>query len=102
MDESTVWFGRAFCTVGKERSEYVAGYRSAIFTFSCLASTVLDCVAMVIEEASENELHVKGFEYLMQKEYMDREPSSYEIELEEQLPSYPVQFKNVHFALADT
>jgi len=63
---------------------------------------LLDCVAMIVEEASDNELQVKGFEYLMQKGYMDREPSSYEMELEGQLPTYPVQFKNIHFALADT
>ena len=97
-----MWFGRAFCTVGKERSEYAAGHRSAIFTFSCFAPTLLDCVAMIVEEASDNELDVKGFEYRMQKQYMDREPSSYEMELKGQLPTYPVQFKNVHFALVDT
>ena len=101
MSEAT-WFGRAFCTVGAVREEFRSGHRGAVFSFACRAPTVLDCVAMVREEAVENSLDLKGFEFIMQKDYMDREPSGYEQELEERLGEYPVQFKNVHFFMPDT
>ena len=96
------WFGRAFCTVGASRPEYATGHRGATFTFACAAPTLLECASLVCSEAVENQLEVRGFEYLMQEEFMDRDISPYEVELAEQLPVYPVQFKNVHFFLPES
>ena len=102
MDKKTIWFGQAFCTVEKNRSEYASGHRSALFVFCCCAPSLIDCVAMIAEESAENNLCLRGFEYIMQKDYMDRELSPYELQLENQVHIYPTQFKNVHFALPDT
>ncbi len=95
------WFGKAFCTVGEDCPEYLAGHRSALFVFAASAPTLLECVALVDKVSNDNQLHIVGFEYLFQKEYMDRELSIYEQQLESALDSYPVQFKNVHYALPD-
>jgi hypothetical protein len=91
------WLGKAFCTVDRARPEYKQGHRGAVFVFACIADTLQSCVESITNEMVEHDLTLRGFEYLMDSEYMDRHLSEYEQELVERLRNYPVQFENVHF-----
>lgn len=56
---------------------------------------------MLVTECADLSLCLVGFEFLFDKNFMDREPSDYEIGLIEQLPAHPVQYRNIHFFKAD-
>ena len=96
-----VWLGKAFCQVSPTREEYKMGHRGAVFVFACLAANLKQCVSQIVDESAENELILAGFEYLMRRDMMDREPSEYEEELTQRLKSYETQFENVHFFRPD-
>lgn len=97
----TVWLGRAFCTVSSENEQYRGGYRGAIVVVACQAADVVESCQRISAELAENKLNLRGFEYLMDKDHSDREISEYEVGLIERLPSYPVQFENVHYFKGD-
>ena len=92
-----VWLGKAFCELSPTREEYKLGHRGAVFVFVCLAADLKQCVSQIVDESAENGLMLAGFEYLMRRDMMDREPSEYEEELIRRLKSYKTQFENVHF-----
>jgi len=96
-----VWLGKGLCTLTPENDQYRAGHRGAIVVFACRAKDIVDCCRQVAGEFAEHQLILNGFEYLIDQEHIDREISTYERELIDQLGSYPVQFKNVHYFKAD-
>lgn len=85
-----------------ERAEYQQGHRGAILVFACSADTPRDCVSLITTELSENGLTLRGFEYMMDSDYIDRNLSEYEESLVAELKTYPVQFRNVHFFAPDS
>jgi hypothetical protein len=100
--QTSIWLGKAFCAVGQDRMEFRDGYRGAVFVFCCLANDISDCVELIFKESNENKLWITGFEYLFEREYLDREISEYEKQLISRLDAYPVQFEHIHFFLPDS
>jgi hypothetical protein len=101
MDDNSVWLGRAFCSVAKENPEFAKGNRGAILNFACSAPSIEQCTQLLANEMTRIELELRGFDFLFQKEYLDREPSEYEAGLVDKLNTYPVQYHNVHFFKGD-
>ena len=99
---SKQWLGRADCVLPDDHPKRQEGYRGALMTFACLASDIGSCVKLLQNECLENNLVVVGFEYLFNRDYMDRDSSEYEEELILKLVYYPVQFHNVHFYKLDS
>ena len=95
------WVGRAFCLVGPNRPEFRNGSRGAYVVFCCRAHDMGDAFNSVCKELLENDLHIRGFDYFFDINYMDREISEYERMLQLRLEDYPVQFTNVHFFAPD-
>jgi hypothetical protein len=93
--DTEIWIGRAFCTVAAEKPKPSSKTNGALLNFACTAEDVATAVRLIVSECQDNEMVVQGFEYLMCKAYMDREPSEYEIELIGKLKDYPVQFRDV-------
>ena len=98
LPDTEIWLGRAFCTVARSNAEPA---KSALLNFACNAPDVVSAAQLVQRECQENAMQVQGFEYLMCRPYMDREPSEYEMELISKLIEYPVQFRDVFVFGAD-
>jgi hypothetical protein len=101
MQDDEIWLGRAFCTLVRGSEKYPSDAIGAVMNFACQAADIVEATSLIRKECLENDLVVMGFEYLMCRAYLDREPSDYEIALIERLSSYPVQFHNVYTFKSD-
>jgi hypothetical protein len=100
LSEDQIWLGCAVCSVVRNSARY-GNNIGAILNFACYAKDIIEATALVHAECLENDLVVRGFDYLVCRAYMDDEPSQYEAELIQKLSSYPVQFDDVHTYPAD-
>ena len=101
MRDEEIWLGRAFCTLIRGSEKHSPDAIGGLLTFACHAGDIVEATTLIKKECLENDSVVMGFEYLMCKAYMDREPSEYEITLIERLSLYPVQFHNFHTFKSD-
>jgi len=101
MQDDEIWLGRAFCIPVRGSEKFSPDEIGAVLNFTCQAANIVDATSLIRKECLENDLVVMGFEYLMCKAYMDREPSDYEAVLIERLSSYPVQFHDVYTYKSD-
>ncbi|MCA8887879.1 MAG: hypothetical protein KDA46_03550 [Parvularculaceae bacterium] len=102
MSETSTFVARAFCSVDEENAEYEDGMRGAYASVACRESDLIGAVQAIASELAENALTLRGFDFIFDTSYMDREPSEYETELISRLSSYPVQFENVHYFKPDS
>lgn len=102
MADTPTFIARAFCSVDKENAEYEDGTRGAYASVACRESSLLRAIQAIASELAENALTLRGFDFIFDTNYIDREPSDYEAELISRLSSYPVQFENVHYFKPDS
>jgi hypothetical protein len=101
MSVERIWIGNAFCSVGKERPEYMNGTRGAYVTVACRAVSLSEATRIISLELEDSNLSVNGLENFFDIRYLDRQLSDYEDALITALNEYRVQFKNVHFFKID-
>ena len=97
-----VWTGNGFCSVASDRPEYRNGARGAYVVVACTTESIRSAAKLIEAELTESGLILRGFEYLMDIVYLDRQLSDYEEILVSRLDSYPVQFEDVHFFRTDS
>lgn len=97
MTKNTTFVSRALCSVDEQNPAFRRGMRGAYINVVCNSESVENAVSSITSELKENTLSVRGFDYIFDLNYLDREPSEYEKELIQRLSAYPIQFENVHY-----
>ena len=102
MAKNCTFTGRAFCSLDADNPEFDNDMRGAYVSIVCRTTDIQEAIRAIASELSENAMTLRGFDYLFDIDYLDRNTSDYEDNLISKLDSHPVQFKNVHFFKADS
>ena len=102
MTHFLTFVGRGYFSVLPQNPEFNKGMRGAYSVVAGRAENLMSAIEAIEIEFSESCLSLRGFDYIFQIDFLDRQLSEYEVRLIERLDLYPVQFENVHYFPGDS
>ena len=96
------WTGLAILSVGTGHVSRSEGYIGAFAAVACEADDLVKAVVSLSNELLEHDLILVGLESFVDITMLDRDLTSNERRLIENLNDYPVQFDKVHLHKGDT